>query len=311
MPAKRAKKAIEEVKLDRKYELASFWDERYSKRKDKKHQCEEGCWHDGATDEFLANEWYYTYNDIKPLMQPFLRAASRRGKGVEILDLGCGISTFFAELAEDGYTGRWVGVDFSGEAVRQMRSNYPLAKYPSWDFVEADVRRMHSLASHSFDCIVDKALSDALICDVNQGKQALQRTYAEVNRLLRPAGLFVVVSLYSPDKEDDRWFLELLTESFLSEPCEDTTEAPLLVPISSPISSSRKRALPSRSSSVPSSSSISYKLKIIIHSSAEDGEEEDEGEHPNWMSSRYVYTLQKCRTTGRNTEPYSIEHKIH
>jgi len=146
--------------------------------------------------------------------------------------------------------------------------------------------------------------------------------------------MFVVVSLYSPDKEDDRWFLELLTESFLKEPSEGETteEPPLLVPLTpsakkrakTPSASSQKRAKKSTtaasssssssSSTAPSSSSPSpfpYKLKIVIHSSSEDNEEEDEGDHPNWMSSRYVYTLQKCRTTARNTEPYSIEHKIH
>jgi ubiquinone/menaquinone biosynthesis C-methylase UbiE len=311
------------VKPDRKYELASFWDERYSKRKENKHKCEDGCWHDGATDDFLASEWYYTYADIKPLLQPFLRAAAKGGKGVELLDLGCGISTFFADLAADGYKGHWVGVDFSGEAMRQMRANYPLSKYSSWEFVEADVRRMHSLQSKSFDLVVDKALSDALICDVHQGKQALERTYEEVNRLLRPGGVFVVVSLYSPDKDEDMWFIELLTECFLSEPNENTS-VPLTSPPKSTSKGREKRTKRSPSSPVSSScsvpppallstsSSYPYKLKIIIHSSSEDGDEENEaGENPNWMSARYVYTVQKCRTTARNSEPYTIEHRVH
>lgn len=337
MPPKRAKKSIEAktieaVKLDRKYELASFWDDRYSKRKEKKekeHECEDGCWHDGATDDFLANEWYFSYTDIKPLLQPFLRNASKGGNTMNLLDLGCGISTFFEEMAEDGFQGNWVGVDFSGEAVRQMRETYPATKYPSWDFVEADVRRMDTLASKSFDIIVDKALSDALICDVKQGKQALQRTYEEVNRLLRPLGVFVVVSLYSPEKEDDRWFLELLTESFLTEPKETVGEekAPELIPVEeetpkkrlrkstqakSTPSSSSSNTTPTTTTTTPPSSSIpSFKLKIVIHSSSEDGEEENEGEdHPNWMSSRFVYIVQRCRATA-NSEPYTIEHKIH
>lgn len=324
MPPKRAKKEKDApVKPDRKYELASFWDERYSKRKEQKkqHQCAEGCWHDGATDDFLANEWYFSYSDFQPLLQPFFRSTGKGGKGIQILDLGCGISSFFEDLAGEGYKGHWVGVDFSGEAIKQMRSTYPRSKYPTWEFLEADVRRMHTLSTKSFDLVIDKATTDALVCDAKQGKKALESTYAEVNRLLKPGGLFVIVTLYSPEKEEDRWFVELLTESFLNEPTEDDSEAPLLVPLTSP-SSKTKRSTPKRSSvaatssssssSTPTSTAYPYKLKITIHSSSEDNEEEHEGgENSNWMSSRYVYILQKCRTTARNPEPYSIEHQIH
>lgn len=104
---------------------------------------------------------------------------------------------------------------------------------------------------------------------------------------MRPNGLFCVVSLYSPEKPEDSFFLENLTEMLMYQNKRHEEEA--------------------------------YRLRICIHSGTDedDGGEGDssepgvEVEGGGMMSIRNVYIVQKCRCSIRNFSAYEVEHKTY
>ncbi len=77
-------------------------------------------------------EWYYSYRDLKPLIDTAIKTHRNNNKAAVslIVDIGCGVSSLFPELTADGYTNaRCVGIDYS-PAVCVVPTPHPHSALP-------------------------------------------------------------------------------------------------------------------------------------------------------------------------------------
>ena len=96
-----------------------------------------------------------------------------------ILELGCGTGHDAARLADAGYS--VTAIDLSGEAVDQARARYgSMAR-----FVVADMTRRIPFPGGSFDAVMSNVAMHMFPDGVTRA------VFAEVGRLVRPAGLFL------------------------------------------------------------------------------------------------------------------------
>jgi EEF1A lysine methyltransferase 4 len=127
-----------------------------------------------------------------------------------VLILGCGDSTFGADMLHDGWTGGILNLDFSQVVIAQMKLKY--AVYAGrLDYACADITKpLNVLATGSFDLIVSKGSLDAVLCSPGSRASALAMV-SECTRLLAPGhGVFFLVSAGNPDSRLE--FLEYQNE---------------------------------------------------------------------------------------------------
>eukprot|EP00933_Yihiella_yeosuensis_P014340 TRINITY_DN12899_c0_g1_i1.p1 TRINITY_DN12899_c0_g1~~TRINITY_DN12899_c0_g1_i1.p1 ORF type:complete len:301 (+),score=53.74 TRINITY_DN12899_c0_g1_i1:22-903(+) len=147
----------------------------------------------------LADEWLLDFKQLEALLP--------RCKTSDVLDLGCGVSALLRDLRRlGGARGRLVGIDYSASAValckRRRAAN-------GVQYMEMDARKL-SFKDSSFDIVVDKATMDGQLCD--RGKGAAAATAREVSRILRPGGVYMVVTWRGPGRAGD---LEWLSDEIL------------------------------------------------------------------------------------------------
>jgi SAM-dependent methyltransferase len=120
-------------------------------------------------------------------------SALRLSPGQVLLDLACGRGGYGLEVM--GRTGaRLVGVDFSGEAVRQARAH-----------AERLGREARFAVGGMTDTGLDTASVDAVMCvDAIQFAHPKQDAYREIRRVLSPGGRVVLTSWEAVDRNDDR-----------------------------------------------------------------------------------------------------------
>jgi SAM-dependent methyltransferase len=135
---------------------AEFWDRFFRRRLESGNDLDwEGLW-------------------TKPFLVPLREAGVRT-----ILELGCGTGNDAARLADEGYS--VTAIDLSGEAVGQARARYgSRAK-----FVVADMTERLPFPGGGFDAVMSNVA-------IHMFPDAVTRAvFAEVGRLVRPAGLFL------------------------------------------------------------------------------------------------------------------------
>ena len=138
------------------YASAEFWDQFYRRRRESGDDLDwQGLW----TEPFL----------------PALREAGVR----TIIELGCGTGNDAARLAAAGYS--VTAIDLSGEAIDQARARHG----GMVTFVEADMARGLPFPDGGFDALMSNV---ALHMFPDRVTRAV---FAEVGRLVRPAGLFL------------------------------------------------------------------------------------------------------------------------
>jgi SAM-dependent methyltransferase len=121
-----------------------------------------------------------------------------------ILILGCGNSTFAADMVRDGWKGPITNVDFSSVAIEQMKEKYNqefCARFecPKMDFVCADITKELPFEDKSFDLIVCKGTFDAILCGAGSVANATT-VVAECSRVLANGhGVLFIVSYGNPD----------------------------------------------------------------------------------------------------------------
>jgi SAM-dependent methyltransferase len=138
------------------YAGVEFWDQFFLQRQESGRDLDwEGLW----TGPFLI-----------PLQEAGVRT---------ILELGCGTGNDAARLAGEGYT--VTAIDLSGEAIGQAR-----AKFGSTvRFMVADMTQRLPLPDEGFDAVMSNVA-------MHMFPDAVTRAvFAEVERLVRPGGLFV------------------------------------------------------------------------------------------------------------------------
>lgn len=127
------------------YCLKEYWDQRFEEEEE--------------------YDWLLTYHDLTatllPLLEEACTATDKAPHELYVLVLGCGNSTFSADLYDGGYT-NLVNIDFSATVIAKMASMHSDAR-PLMAWREMDMLDMTSLDEGSFDVVIDKATMDALM----------------------------------------------------------------------------------------------------------------------------------------------------
>lgn len=138
------------------------------------------------------------------------------------LDLGCGNGSLLFALREEGWRGRCLGVDYSGESValaRQIAVSGAVAgeagdevEFAEWDVLRGPYDAvLLGPQGRGWDVVHDKGTFDAvsLSDEADAAGQRVSEGYkARVVRLVRPGGLFLVTSCNWTEAELEGWFGE-------------------------------------------------------------------------------------------------------
>jgi len=158
------------------YSSKEYWDERFSEE-----------------DEY---EWLMSFDDVKDQIMPYFNKQNR------ILIIGCGNSSFSADLYDDGFE-NISNIDFSSKVISNMSRKNSNRFKMKW-FV-MDMTDMIGFEDESFDCVIDKAGMDGLLSnevDVwnpnEHSVAAAQKTCLHVKRILKPGGVFISISFSQP-----------------------------------------------------------------------------------------------------------------
>jgi EEF1A lysine methyltransferase 4 len=128
---------------------------------------------------------------------------------LNILIEGCGNSKLGENLVDLGYK-HITNIDYSEAVIDTMQKYYrnlAIEKYiESMTWLVQDIRKMDSLCTASYDVVIDKATLDVFFCQPNVDlwhpdstvAQPILETLTEVQRVLKPNGLFLYVSFGQP-----------------------------------------------------------------------------------------------------------------
>ena len=99
--------------------------------------------------------------------------------------LGCGNSSFSADLYDNSYTGI-VNVDFSETLIDSMRTQNLTRPLMTWEVMDMTAL---TCSDESFDVVFDKGALDALL-SVNEEElvQKASEMFAHIDRVLVPGG---------------------------------------------------------------------------------------------------------------------------
>jgi len=128
---------------------------------------------------------------LKTTLDRLLAAGDLPPPPARILELGCGNGASSALLAPKGFEVH--GVDVSATAIAWAEERFAAAGL-SGAFRQGDVSAMPFHADGAFDAVLDSACLHCLI------GPARQRCLAEVRRILRPNGVFIVSSMVGPPR---------------------------------------------------------------------------------------------------------------
>jgi EEF1A lysine methyltransferase 4 len=119
-----------------------------------------------------------------------------------VLILGCGNSSFGADMLRDGWGGRIMCVDFSQVVIDQMKSKYSKHFYDHlpqphghMEFLCADVTKpLDFAADGSFDLVICKATMDVVLCSTGSKNAALAMVQESARVLCPHHGIFFLVT---------------------------------------------------------------------------------------------------------------------
>ena len=151
-----------------------FWDERYAARGDGE------CF-----------DWYQDWTTLGPLIRPYLTDPV----SCEILIPGCGNSRLGVELYDQGYK-NITAVDTSDVVISLMADRFK--DRDQMEFASMDAKNLAGIPDGTFDVIIDKALLDALLCS-DDNIISVNHLVREMHRVLKPGGVYLVVSHGAPD----------------------------------------------------------------------------------------------------------------
>ena len=153
------------------YSIKNYWEQRY----------------------YYANgntfDWIEDYSNIRNLIEHL-----KIPKTSIILNVGCGNSEFSEKMYDDGYTNNY-NIDISIEAIKLMKQRNE-GKRPKLTFIQMNAKKM-CYGNNFFDLVIDKGLLDTILCGENAEIEASKLT-KEVTRVLKPNGIYFLISLGSP-----------------------------------------------------------------------------------------------------------------
>ena len=119
-------------------------------------------------------DWLLTYAQVRSSLVPHLKATDR------ILVVGCGNSTFSADLYDDGFP-LVVNIDFSQVVIDNMRALHSAARpLMTWECMDMTALLF---PEDSFDVVLDKAAMDALLVDEGDCWAPEPRVVRDVHRM--------------------------------------------------------------------------------------------------------------------------------
>lgn len=141
--------------------------------------------------------FYSRLKGLYPIEKIALSSIEDQVRGQSILDLGVGGGRTVAPLRE--ISSDYIGLDYSKDMVRSCQQNFPDA-----EFIHGDARDLSQFRDNSFTLIV---FSNEGLCMVNHaGRFAI---LSEVQRLLRPGGVFLFSSYNTASVAHDGTFVWL------------------------------------------------------------------------------------------------------
>mmetsp|Transcript_7813 Transcript_7813/g.6980 ORF Transcript_7813/g.6980 Transcript_7813/m.6980 type:complete len:210 (+) Transcript_7813:98-727(+) len=151
------------------YGKASYWDERYTKDPE-------------------PFDWYQRYSGIRDFVNQYIKRED------QILIAGCGTSRLTENMFEDGYTSI-TNIDISRVVIEIMSERYkdkPTLQWQQMNICALD------FPDETFDVVIAKGTVDAVLC--GEGSTAnMAKLCNEVSRVLKPKGIFFIVSYGVPD----------------------------------------------------------------------------------------------------------------
>lgn len=160
------------------YKLKSYWNERF--------QEEENF------------EWLLNYQQLKLHLAPILPKGYKTA-----LIVGCGNSTFSADLYDDDVFKEITNIDFSEIVIAKMSEQHALAR-PNMKWITMDMLDL-KFESESFDVVIDKATMDALMVDErdvwnpsDSVIESVDTMCRGISRVLKPGGIFLQISFAQP-----------------------------------------------------------------------------------------------------------------
>lgn len=151
------------------YGKSSYWDERYTKDPE-------------------PFDWYQRYSGIRDLINQYVKRED------QILMSGSGTSRLTEDMFEDGYTSI-TNIDISRVCIEIMAERYkdkPTLQWQQMNICALD------FPDETFDVVIAKGTVDAVLC--GEGSTAnMAKLCSEVSRVLKPKGLFFIVSYGVPD----------------------------------------------------------------------------------------------------------------
>eukprot|EP00968_Pinguiococcus_pyrenoidosus_P006674 scaffold442_cov268-Pinguiococcus_pyrenoidosus.AAC.82 len=190
------------------YGKLQYWDERYTK------DPESFDWY-----QRYESAWRAIYSGLKDTMDQFMK------KEDSILMASCGSSRLTEDMYEDGFT-NIVNIDASKVVIEQMTQRCEDKPALTWQVMNVMALEF---PDESFDAVIAKATMDAILC--GEGSTAnVAKMCTEVSRVLKPSGVFFIVSYGVPDnrlnyleQEDYGWQVTVHT---IAKPTVSATAVP-------------------------------------------------------------------------------------
>lgn len=145
-----------------------------------------------TTQSQYGDEWIANYGDLAPLLRRCCDPSTT------VLHAGCGISSLTQSMYDDPQLRcqHQLAIDFSEQCIRRQVMLCGHHR-PELTNVVMDCTRL-GVRDKTVDVVLDKSTVDAMLCS-DDGEEAVGLMVQEVKRVLRPRGLWIVVSLSAPE----------------------------------------------------------------------------------------------------------------
>jgi SAM-dependent methyltransferase len=153
--------------------------------------------------EYWNSRYRSQRGEVFEWFQPWSTLRSYVAKHIPVhgsaLVIGCGSSTMSAELLSS--FSRVSSIDTSDEVINQMKEKYSRENGLEW--ATMDCTKLN-FGNNTFEAVLDKGTLDTLLCYDNS-EQLVERALKEIARVLKPGGVFVLVS-YGIPKTRKKYF---------------------------------------------------------------------------------------------------------
>lgn len=147
-------------------------------------------WEDRYAKDANPFDWYGRYGHFKNIVEAHVK------RGQNILVIGCGSSRLTEELYVAELTSI-ANIDFSDTVIKQMIERNSEKTSLTWQVM--DVTLKLDFPDGSFDACIDKGCLDSILCGESSTNNVANAMY-NILRVLKPDGVFILISHWSPDK---------------------------------------------------------------------------------------------------------------